>query len=58
MKLHEICLDFEHKHFKDAEGLQLHQLAYKILSTSLRENLEKDIDELMFTKDEAFLAEA
>ena len=58
MKLHTICLDFENKFFPGKEGLRLHLLSYKILAACLRENLDTDIDQLMFTDDEAYLAEA
>lgn len=33
-------------------------MAYKLLSPVLRENLDKDLDQIMLTEDEAFLAEA
>lgn len=58
MRLHEVCLDFENKFFPGKEGLKLHMLSYTALCPSLRENLDTDIDQLMFTEDEAYLAEA
>lgn len=58
MKLQEICLDFENKFFPGADGLKLHKLSYKVLSPCLRENLDTDIDQIMKTEDEAYLAEA
>lgn len=58
MKLHEVCLDFENKFFPGKEGLKLHQLSYIALCPSMRWNLDTDIDEIMFTEDEAYLAEA
>lgn len=58
MKLHEVCLDFENKFFPGKEGLKLHILSYIALTPSMRENLDTDIDQIMFTEDEAYLAEA
>lgn len=58
MKLHEVCLDFENKFFPGKEGLKLHMLSYIALCPCLRENLDTDIDQIMFTEDEAYLAEA
>ena len=58
MKLHNICLDFEGKVYTGKEGHKLHMLSYKVLAAVLRENLDSDIDQVMFTNDEAFLAEA
>lgn len=54
MKLHKVCLDFDMKVFPKEIVMQ----AFEILNIAVRQNLETDIDDLMFTQDEGYLAEA